>query len=357
MCTTQRCEGMNNKFKLRIGKYTTLTSFVPMFQRGLERLRDRVLLDNFKSTNLTRIYETHLLALEKFAFKTFTDDIFLVIRGQMHFEKKFSVTGRYPDWESRGIMFYVKQYDNPLRCWAVEYIARSSEKEDDESYSCSCQLFESEGIPCPHILCVFKSEGVTEYPKSLICERWRKCQANVAVGTVCSEDKDIRFKPSRFLALLGLARRVCMNLSDSQEGFELGLSSLNKMEENSLQFRVAKKPKLTPAVSENVILDPLKPRKKGTQRKSETGNPIKVSEGHKCRKCRMPGHSILRCPLNDECGKDKSVKSLSQRSFGEKDVSSRGGVDGRTKTVTTDGDNFDLPDLNSQVSESGEPIL
>ncbi|XP_050387196.1 protein FAR1-RELATED SEQUENCE 5-like [Argentina anserina] len=215
ICTTQRCEGMNHTFKLEVGKYTTLNDFIPRYQRGICRMRDRVLLDNFKSRNHCREYKTHMSSMEEFVFNTFTDDIYLVIRNQIDFEKKFRVSSRFPDWDSNNLMLYVTQYDKEDRRWAVQYIACSSEKEEDETYSCSCQLFESDGIPCAHIFCVMKSEGVRHYPKSLICPRWKKSNGRRPVQMTCAEDEGSGFKPSRYLTLIAAAKRACYNLAST----------------------------------------------------------------------------------------------------------------------------------------------
>ena len=45
---------------------------------------------------------------------------------------------------------------------------------DDKEEKCSCQLFEIRGIPCRHIICVFKQEKVNELYQQYILKRWTR---------------------------------------------------------------------------------------------------------------------------------------------------------------------------------------
>ncbi|KAL4300028.1 hypothetical protein AHAS_Ahas17G0159900 [Arachis hypogaea] len=45
---------------------------------------------------------------------------------------------------------------------------------DDKKIQCDCSMWNSEGIPCSHIFCVMKHEGLDQIPDSLIMRRWCK---------------------------------------------------------------------------------------------------------------------------------------------------------------------------------------
>ncbi|XP_050374816.1 protein FAR1-RELATED SEQUENCE 5-like [Argentina anserina] len=371
ICTTQRCEGMNHTCKIILSKFTTLVDFIPRYQRCVGRLRDRVMYDNFKSKNHIREYATHLTDMEEFVFKTFTDDIYLVIRTQMDFEKSFIIDCRIPDWDSQNLMVYVTQYSKRSRRWAVQYIACNAANNVEESYSCSCQLYESDGIPCAHIFCVLKSEGVREYPKSLICERWKKSSGRRPLDKTCYEDQGNGFKPSRFLTLAQAAKRACLNFANTHEGFEKGMAILTKLEEESIQFRFPKKPRLIVEDNENVVRDPVVAQMKGTHRNNDKGD--KEESGRRCSACHQTGHNKQRCPSlkdkqNENVDQHMADIPLFENSFGiQRSMSLRCNV--RPPTVATarppahiqDFDGYRpeinfLPDLNSQVSGSGDPI-
>ncbi|XP_050365427.1 protein FAR1-RELATED SEQUENCE 5-like [Argentina anserina] len=305
ICSTQRCEGMNCTIKLKVGKSTTLIEFVPRYQRGISRLRDRVLLDNFKSKNHSREYVSHLVCMEEFVFETFTEDIYLVIRNQMDFEKIFRVTSRIPDPFSDNLMIYVTQYDKADRCWAVQFIARNSEKSQDESYSCSCELFESDNIPCAHILCAMKNEGVFVYMKSLICERWKKSCGSRPLDKTSVQVQVIRFAPCRYLSLIAAAKRACYNFAQSAEGFKEGMVALAKLEEHSFEFRAKKKPRLIVEDNSNVVLDPIVARTNGKHCNAKNGLQPNGTKVKACGHCRVPGHNLRTCPelQSDDNGK------------------------------------------------------
>ncbi|RYR21704.1 hypothetical protein Ahy_B03g067028 [Arachis hypogaea] len=54
---------------------------------------------------------------------------------------------------------------------------------NEEKIECECSMWNSEGIPCSHIFCAMKYEGLEEIPPGLILRRW------------CKEAKDRRSTP------------------------------------------------------------------------------------------------------------------------------------------------------------------
>ena len=49
---------------------------------------------------------------------------------------------------------------------------------------CSCKMFECQGIPCCHILCVLKGKALRELPSYYIVNRWTKMAASKPVFDV-----------------------------------------------------------------------------------------------------------------------------------------------------------------------------
>ncbi|XP_021767215.1 protein FAR1-RELATED SEQUENCE 7-like [Chenopodium quinoa] len=61
----------------------------------------------------------------------------------------------------------------------------------DNVAHCSCKLFEQDGIPCRHILCVFKGRGIDAIPSYYIVHRWTKsatCSLIFDMDTVVDEE-------------------------------------------------------------------------------------------------------------------------------------------------------------------------
>ena len=82
---------------------------------------------------------------------------------------------------------------------------------------CSCKMFDCEGIPCCHILCILKGKVLRELPSYYVLNRWTKLAANKPVfsmdGTVlegCSrthEDKLISDTWLEFMDCMEIAGR------------------------------------------------------------------------------------------------------------------------------------------------------
>nr|XP_011470173.1 PREDICTED: protein FAR1-RELATED SEQUENCE 5-like [Fragaria vesca subsp. vesca] len=333
MCSTQRCEGYNGKIKTRIGRFTVLSDFLPRFDSGVGYLRNRVLLDIYKSKNQKRKYDSHLKRVEEDVFNIFTDDIFVVIKGQILLEARFSVTSRIQFGGSEDLMFYLSQYERPNRSWTVLY------RPVDGVYSCSCLQYESDGILCPHIFSVLKYQNVSVYPKSMILDRWTKGGGRLKVDHTAAKSGDnMSGRLLRYSALMAEAKKACHNLSYSAEGFDTGMVQLCGLVESSKNYRASKKPRVADQEPDNgmcnVLKDPVIARTKGMH-----GNNVaaavngNVGEGNKCGKCGIPGHNIRRCPLlvveTDLAG--KSVKSGRSAQSGRCDKSTKADKSGDAK--------------------------
>ncbi|XP_004309720.1 PREDICTED: protein FAR1-RELATED SEQUENCE 1-like [Fragaria vesca subsp. vesca] len=299
MCSTQRLEGINGKIKTRVSRHTRLGEFLPRFHSGVCFLRNRYLLDDYKSKNHKRKFDSHLKSIEEDAFNTFTDDIFVVIKGQIMLENRFSVRSCVQFGGSGDLMFYLSQYERPNRSWTVLYSSV------DGKYSCSCLQFESDGVPCAHLFCVLKYRNVSVYPKSLIEDRWTKGGGRlkmVPIVAECVDEKSGRIL--RYTALMCEAKKACHNLSQSTEGFDAGIVQLSGLTETSMKYREAKRSSVVEPVvhpvPDNVLKDPVIARTKGMHGNSvlaaNAGN-VNGGEGNRCRECGVPGHNKRRCPL------------------------------------------------------------
>ncbi|KAL6211475.1 hypothetical protein ACLB2K_016701 [Fragaria x ananassa] len=327
MCSTQRCEGMNSKLKKRVGRFTRLLDFISRIYRCIDRLSDRAASDKFKSKNHLRKFDTHMKALEEEAFNTFTDDIFLVIKGQIRMESMFFVSNHVVFGDGKNMMFYVSQYDQPTCSWTVGYTSKSSGLED--VYECNCKLFESDGV--------------------------------------------IRYK-----TLIVEAKRSCHNMSQSVESFDWGMMQLHTVTEASMKYRLVKKARLNLEETDNVVRDPVIVRTKGMHGNKESTDNGKAADPPRCGKCRLPGHNAWRCPLKNsnldgkgtsEISGSKSVDNLSDRcnvlhktqpSVGVVELNEEILESAAPSAVPTYmqtpfkvgnemNENVDIPDLNSQV--------
>ena len=69
--------------------------------------------------------------------------------------------------------------------------------------TCSCKMFQSQGIPCRHILCVLKGKGLTEIPSNYNVNRWIKLANRKLVFDIADNVLDTFSKPeneSKFIS-------------------------------------------------------------------------------------------------------------------------------------------------------------
>lgn len=76
--------------------------------------------------------------------------------------------------------------------------------------SCSCRLFEFEGYPCRHMLCLMKVQQVMMLPKKCIKKRWTK----EAKSTTLYEPAQNHVEGQSFTARRGALSRMAMDLVD-----------------------------------------------------------------------------------------------------------------------------------------------
>ncbi|KAL6128920.1 hypothetical protein ACLB2K_072273 [Fragaria x ananassa] len=257
MCNTQICEGINGNIKTRVSRHTWLDEFLPRFHSGVFFFRNCYLLDDYKSKNHKRKFDSHLKSIEEDAFNTFTDDIFVVIKGHIMLENRFSVRG------------------------CVQF---------DGKYSCSCLQFESDGVPCAHLFCVLKYQKVSVYPKSLIEDRWTKGGGRLKMVPTAAQ---------------------CV---DEMSGRILRLT------ETSMKYREAKRPSVVELVvhpvPDNVLKDLVIARMKGMNENSvPAANAGNGNGGEGNRNQRLP---YLGSHRSDKSGKpSKFAKTGMSENVGE----------------------------------------
>ncbi|XP_062017992.1 protein FAR1-RELATED SEQUENCE 5-like [Rosa rugosa] len=298
MCSTQRVEGMHSKLKKQIGRYTRLCEVMPRMERTLGRIRNRVLYDNFLSKNSAPVYKTQMRGIEEDACRLFTHDIFVMIKSQILFERKFVMEREVAFNISDSMMFYLRQYDRSERKWCVEFRSDPA----NPKWLCSCKLFESDGIPCGHIFNILKYQLVSRYPKSLISRRWTKAVSETTFApTLKGRTDDKSAKVAWYSGLISEASKACQNYAFSDEGFKVGMTEFVRLSETSSEFRVDLPTDTSnvPPIS-NVVRDPTLSRTNGMPSNPSTNTENGTTGQRVCRLCFMPGHNRCTCPGRDE---------------------------------------------------------
>ncbi|XP_062016390.1 protein FAR1-RELATED SEQUENCE 5-like [Rosa rugosa] len=93
--STQRCEQMHRNMKTGLGKYMRLYEVLPRLDKTMNRIRERVLFDDFVSVNASPVIGDHMSLLQEQLEKKFTHDIFLLLQDQIRFESRFIVDDEF----------------------------------------------------------------------------------------------------------------------------------------------------------------------------------------------------------------------------------------------------------------------
>lgn len=65
-------------------------------------------------------------------------------------------------------LYTLSEYEHDGRQWKVLF------NKDEDKLQCSCKKYESDGIPCSHLISVMKAMNLREFKSCCIKRRWTK---------------------------------------------------------------------------------------------------------------------------------------------------------------------------------------
>ncbi|XP_021775574.1 protein FAR1-RELATED SEQUENCE 5-like [Chenopodium quinoa] len=182
--------------------------------------------------------------------------------------------------------------------------------------SCTCRMFESQGVLCKHILFVMKGKRVREIPDAYILNRWRK---DVLKKASVIDDASKYDKKKQLVSDVWSKIFSCVSLTDQSEddlseiiktlsSFEEHMISKNNPE-NAPSLKEVKDADIQVLVGSNEVdvnvLPPNQCLNKGSARSSkrlkstkEIATEEKYKKGRTCRACGQSGvsHDSRKCP-------------------------------------------------------------
>ncbi|KAL6199362.1 hypothetical protein ACLB2K_029146 [Fragaria x ananassa] len=232
ICSTQRCDEMHRNLDEGIDCYMKLYEVLPRMEKTIERIRNQVLQDDYRSQNYSPVYGNHMRCLQEEIGKKFTRDIFLLIKEQINFESNFVIGQRGVHPTTGASLISLMQYGKPEKMWIVSY----QPYESNPTFVCSCKLFESDGIPCCHIFAVMKFEMLTTLPESLVNKRWTK-EATVK-RTLSSSGlvSNMSVQIARYGDLMAQCAKICHMSSYSEEGYDETREALSQLTVQSQKY-------------------------------------------------------------------------------------------------------------------------
>ncbi|KAJ3708061.1 hypothetical protein LUZ61_011766 [Rhynchospora tenuis] len=163
MRSTQRSESINSFLDRFVNSKTTLRNFVRCFDLALQRLRRRESDENYDCLRGKSRLISQWNPIEKQFCEAYTNNMFIKFQHQI----KALIDTKFTSRERLGNVT-VYNIDDGEREFKVEFNCQ------DQTYSCECHLFETNGLVCTHALLVYKQEDVSQVPDKYIMDRWCK---------------------------------------------------------------------------------------------------------------------------------------------------------------------------------------
>ncbi|XP_027329606.1 protein FAR1-RELATED SEQUENCE 7-like [Abrus precatorius] len=158
-------ESLDSFFGALLNAQTPLVEFIPRYERGLERHREEERKEDFNTSNFQPILQTKE-PVEEQCRRLYTLAIFKVFQKELL--QCYSYLG-FKIFEEGGLSRYlVRRCGNDMEKHVVTFNAPNL------SASCSCQMFEYEGVLCRHVLRVFQILELREVPSRYILHRWTR---------------------------------------------------------------------------------------------------------------------------------------------------------------------------------------
>ncbi|KAJ0034830.1 hypothetical protein Pint_24947 [Pistacia integerrima] len=200
-------ENIESFFGTTLTGQTPLREFISRYNQGLEKRREQERKEDFNTLNLQAILQTKE-PMEEQCRRLYTLAVFRIFQNELL--QSYSYFG-------------IKTYEEGS---IVRYLVRKCGNENEKhvvtfsplNVSCSCQMFEFEGMLCRHILKVLNLLDIKEIPSQYILHRWTR---NAVYGIVSDVESRVSFQELRAIMLWSLRETACKYI-------ESGTGSLEK---------------------------------------------------------------------------------------------------------------------------------
>ncbi|KAF7837209.1 protein FAR1-RELATED SEQUENCE 7-like [Senna tora] len=162
-------ESVDSFFGTLLNGQTPLMEFISRYERGLERRREEERKEDFNTSNFQPFLQTKEPAEEQ-CRRLYTLAIFKIFQKELL--QSYSYLGFKIYEEGVLSRYLVRRCGNDPEKHVVTFTAANI------NVSCSCQMFEYEGILCRHVLRVFQILELKEVPCRYILHRWTRNAEN-----------------------------------------------------------------------------------------------------------------------------------------------------------------------------------
>ncbi|GFQ01281.1 protein far1-related sequence 12 [Phtheirospermum japonicum] len=178
---------------------TPLNEFIVRYEKALEQRREEERKDDFNSFNLQAVLHTKD-PIEEQCRRLYTITMFKVFQKELL--ECYSYVGIKINVEGAISRYLVQKCGNGDERNTVAFNASNL------NISCSCKMFEFEGVLCRHALKVFQIMNIRELPSRYILHRWTK---NAKCGVLRDADSAGGAQDFKALMLWKHERRHCVD--------------------------------------------------------------------------------------------------------------------------------------------------
>lgn len=299
MASSQRAEISHAFFKRYVSKNNSLMDFVTRFSRALKRQRHKELNLDHKDINEKPELKT-LWLIEQQMAEIYTNTIFYRFQKDL-WKSMIFVLEIIRETENQIVYKVQKANDKNSR-------ARELVKDKDSDYvTCSCRKFESEGLPCKHLLAYFNKNQ--NLPDKYILRRWTKAaKFDRVLDESGMELKDVSDTSllMRHTRLFQLASNVIDDAVLSEEASDMLRENLELMHTKIKLMRKGGVATKSIIPSQQVFNDPCQVRAKGCgkrlkggkEKAYDKGKEKAQDKGRQCHGCGLVGqsHDKRNCP-------------------------------------------------------------
>ncbi|XP_058203431.1 protein FAR1-RELATED SEQUENCE 5-like [Rhododendron vialii] len=301
MTSSQRSESDHAFFKRYVSKKNSLLEFVTRFDRALSNLRHNELDLDHKDVNEKPVLKTSWL-LEKRMSELYTRTIFYKFQREIHQKDAYVFTKT--DEDEHRCLWNVQRAEIEGSRFREILVNKSS-----NYVSCSCKMFEFEGIPCRHMLAYFARMQIMALSDQYILQRWTVAAKASRVLDDLGGERGKELCGNSILMRRQRVFQLFSNVVDdallTEEGTQVLEEALESVTKKVALMKISREDGEGSGIRVPVSLgsqltykEPLLVRAKGCGKRLKGGKEKAVKALRKCNGCGLTGqsHDKRNCP-------------------------------------------------------------
>jgi hypothetical protein len=327
MYAAQRSSSVNSLFGGYVNARTTLPDFAEQYENALDDRYEKEARAEFDTFYTKPVLKTPL-PMEKQAADIYTRKIFTVFQDEVFESLVLAV--KFSGEDGGTSTYEVARFDEEHKAHFVCINVA------EQVASCSCKMFEFEGVLCQHVLAVFKAKNVFMLPQHYILKRWTRNAKDEAIldAQACGETQgnSQKSKKLQYNILYQEAIKCADEGMASDHSFKV---ALNALREARIKIADAKKKTISATKletmastsyqdenttiasqvdSSSAVVTPLEHQKTKTRESLRESNILaseqSSSRATPCTNCKCPAHDSNTCLWLKDSGQNTSMVRL-----------------------------------------------